>query len=157
LIVYLGVGSNIDAQQNIDAAKLAIAERYPGAQFSRTFESEAVGFKGDNFLNLVAEIETTLSLEILIDDIKVLEDNLGRVRGGEKFSSRTIDIDILLFDDRICQAPIVLPREEILENAYVLWPLSELRPGLKVPGSDQTYLQMWQGFNQSKQQIHPID
>ncbi|TQV74868.1 2-amino-4-hydroxy-6-hydroxymethyldihydropteridine diphosphokinase [Aliikangiella marina] len=157
MIVYLGVGSNIDADHHINIAKQAIQTYYPSSQFSRTFESEAVGFVGDNFLNLVAEIETSTPLEQLIEDIKHLEDQLGRVRGGEKFSSRTIDIDILLYGDLICEKPIVLPRDEILENAYVLWPLSEMRPLLKVPGSNQTYSQKWQAFNKDSQKIVPLD
>ena len=157
MIVYLGLGSNIEPLQYIKKAKHAISTEFASARFSRTFQSEAVGFEGDDFHNLVAEIETDLSLEELIERIKQMEDKLGRVRGGEKFSSRAIDIDILLYGNLVCQAPIVLPREEILENAYVLWPLAELAPGLQVPGEMKTYQQMWQAFDQNKQSLHPLD
>lgn len=157
MIVYLGIGSNIEAAKHVAAAKKALSDYFPGAIFSRTFESEAVGFSGDNFLNLVAEVSTQASLDELIVELKTLEDQLGRERGGEKFSSRTIDIDILLYGDLICESPIVLPREEILENAYVLWPLAEMRPELTVPGSKATYWQKWQEYDQSKQNLNPVD
>ena len=124
---------------------------------SRIFESEAVGFDGDNFLNLVAEAETYLSLGELIDSLKNLEIQLGRKKGAEKFSSRVIDIDILLYDERVCDQPIVLPRPEIRDNAYVLWPLSELAKDLVEPGGKHTYGQLWQNFDQRKQSLHPFD
>ena len=157
MIVYLGIGSNIDAKQNISRTKVALAKLFPEAQFSRTFESEAVGFKGDNFLNLVAKIETDESLSELLATIKKLEDELGRVRGGAKFSSRHIDIDILLYGEFICEKPVALPRDEITQNAYVLWPLAELAPNLVEPGGTKTYSQLWKEFDQVSQRLHPID
>lgn len=156
-MVYLGIGSNIDAKNNIAKAKAVLSEHFNSVRFSRTFESEAVGFKGDNFLNLVAEINTNIVLADLIEQIKLLENQLGRVRGGAKFSSRHIDIDILIYGDNICQQPIVLPREEILHNAYVLWPLSELAPQLSEPGGSQTYTELWANFDKTRQNLRPID
>jgi len=156
LIAYLGIGSNINALENIEKAKRLLQERLDNVRFSRVFESEAVGFEGDKFLNLVAEAEVGDSLEFIIDSLKQFEDELGRVRGGAKFSSRHIDIDILLFGDLVCDKPIVLPREEIKQNAYVLWPLAELAPDLIAPGNDLTYLQLWQKFDKKSQQLKPI-
>ncbi|MCW8999705.1 MAG: 2-amino-4-hydroxy-6-hydroxymethyldihydropteridine diphosphokinase, partial [Kangiellaceae bacterium] len=106
MIVYLGLGSNIEPIQNIAKTKQALTKDFPSVKFSRSFESEAVGFEGDNFINLVARIDTELSLEELIQYLKTLEDSLGRVRGGAKFSSRHIDIDILLYGNLICKKPI---------------------------------------------------
>ncbi|WP_168204119.1 2-amino-4-hydroxy-6-hydroxymethyldihydropteridine diphosphokinase [Aliikangiella coralliicola] len=157
MIVYLGIGSNIDAKQNVSRTKLSLTNRFPQAQFSRTFESEAVGFEGDNFLNLVAKIETDESLDDLLATIKNLEDELGRVRGGEKFSSRHIDIDILIYGDLVCDNPIILPREEVNLNAYVLWPLAELAPDLVEPGGVKTYSQLWSEFDKKSQKLRPID
>lgn len=156
MIAYLGIGSNINALENIEKAKRLLQERLDNVRFSRVFESEAVGFEGDKFLNLVAEAEVGDSLEFIIDSLKQFEDELGRVRGGAKFSSRHIDIDILLFGDLVCDKPIVLPREEIKQNAYVLWPLAELAPDLIAPGNDLTYLQLWQKFDKKSQQLKPI-
>ena len=154
MIAYLGLGSNINAQENINKAKIVLAERFENARFSQTFESEAVGFEGDNFLNLVAEIKVNLSLDELIKQLKQIEDDLGRIRAGAKFSSRHIDIDILLFGDLVCTQPILLPREEIRHNAYVLWPLSELAPLLVEPGGKLTYSQLWNNFDKSLQKVN---
>jgi len=157
LIVYLGIGSNIDPHTHIDNAKQALTKQFSTARFSRTYQSQAVGFSGNDFLNLVAEIHTQASLIDLIEQIKQLEDKLGRRRGGEKFSSRHIDIDILLYGNEVTDTPIILPREEIRDNAYVLRPLAELAPELPEPGGDQTYGQIWREFDQTAQQLTPID
>ena len=156
MIAYMGLGSNINAQENINKAKIVLTERFENARFSQTFESEAVGFDGDNFLNLVAEVEVKSSLKVLIKQLKEIEDALGRVREGAKFSSRHIDIDILLFGDLVCSQPIILPREEIRHNAYVLWPLSQLAPERIEPGGELTYSQLWDDFDKSLQKVNPI-
>ena len=157
MIVYLGIGSNIQPTQNINQAKAALAECYSSIRFSRTFESESIGFRGDNFFNLVAEIDTNETLEQLLEYLKNLENQLGRVRGSQKFASRSIDIDILLFGEKVCKQPVELPRGEIRENAYVLWPLAELAPELIEPGGFESYAQLWQAFDHSLQKIHPLD
>jgi 2-amino-4-hydroxy-6-hydroxymethyldihydropteridine diphosphokinase len=157
LKAYLGLGSNISPEKHIALAKQALMSNYQQVRFSRSFKSEAVGFDGDDFINLVAEIETNATLVELIEEIKMLEDQLGRVREGEKFSSRHIDIDILLYADNVCRQPIVLPRPEIRESAYVLWPLAELAPNLVEPGGCQTYAQLWQAFDGASQAIVALD
>ena len=156
MIAYLGIGSNIDAEDNINRAKRVIAQCFAAVKFSAVYESAAVGFKGNNFHNLVARVETELSLSELMAQLKQLEQSLGRQRSAERFSSRSIDIDILLFGQTVCEQPIRLPREEIRHNAYVLWPLAELSPELSEPGGTQTYGQLWQQFDKQSQQIKKI-
>ena len=126
-------------------------------RFSRTFQCQAVGFDGADFLNLVAEIQTEQSLPELISYLKQLENDLGRLRSDEKFSSRQIDIDILLFGDKTYNTPIVLPRGEIRGNAYVLWPLSELAPDLIEPGGTKSHAELWGEFNLSSQIIRVVE
>ena len=157
MIAYLGLGSNINALNNIEKAKQALSKSFDDVRFSKTYESEAVGFEGDNFLNLVAEIKVAHSLKNLIKKLKLIEDELGRIREGEKFSSRHIDIDILLFGDLKCEQPIILPREEIRQNAYVLWPLSDLAPDLIEPGGELSYRQLWLAYDKSKQKLFPTN
>ena len=153
ICVYLGIGSNIDAAQNILAAKARLREAFAGAAYSAVFESEAVGFTGDNFLNLVARIDTALSLAALVAAIKGIEIELGRQHQAVKYSSRTIDIDILIYGARVCDQPIQLPRAEILENAYVLKPLAEMAPEMTHPGGDLCYRELWARFDQSRQKL----
>ena len=175
--VYIGIGSNIEPQKNISEVIELLRLRFPSIVFSRTFESEAVGFNGDNFLNLVARftasdldlnrsgssdlvaksLSTYMKLSWLIKELKDVEDQLGRSREGEKFSARVIDIDILLFGDLITETPIELPRDEILQNAYVLWPLSELAPNLIHPGSDNDYSYHWNEYDKTIQVLNPVE
>lgn len=149
--LYLGIGSNIEREQTITKALKQLAIAFDNLKLSPTFESEAVGFEGDNFYNLVASVTTEHSLEECIAICKRIEDSCGRERTGPKFSSRTIDIDILLYDDLVCKQPIVLPREEILENAYVLWPLALLAPELEHPTEQKSISKLWEQFEHQQQ------
>ena len=143
-VVYLSLGSNIDAEKNIRAAITALEKNYGPLRVSPIYESEAVGFNGDNFLNAVVAFSYGKAIEVLIRELKKLEDELGRVRGGAKFSSRTIDMDIILFGD-LCgeYAGVRIPRDEITKNAYVLLPLMELAPDLKDPASGKSMKELW--------------
>jgi len=168
--VYIGIGSNIEPEKNFKAVYCLLKESYPSIKFSRTFKSSAVGFIGDDFYNSVAKfsvkelsvkkssiesesnnIENHLD-EVLIQ-LKAIENQLGRSRSDKKFSARVIDIDVLLFDDLVCNTPIQLPRGEIVENAYVLWPLSELAPELIHPIEKKTYADLWELFDKGSQEL----
>ena len=175
--IFIGIGSNIEPQNNVSKALELLRSKFPSIVFSRIFESDAVGFEGDKFLNLVAKFESkdldsnrsstsdlvakysssAEQLSFLVAQLKVIENQLGRKRGDKKFSARSIDIDVLLFGDFQIDKPVELPRDEILENAYVLWPLSELAPELVHPGSDKTYEEYWQEFDKSLQKLEPIE
>lgn len=142
--VYLSLGSNIEAEKNMRAAINALEKNYGPLRVSPIYESEAVGFSGDNFLNGVVAFSYNKSIEELIQELKKLEDDLGRVRGGAKFSARTIDMDIILFGDLCGEfSGVRLPRDEITKNAYVLLPLMKLAPDLKDPGSEKLIKELW--------------
>jgi len=161
--VYIGIGSNIEPEKNFKAVYQLLEETYPSIRFSRTFQSSAVGFDGDDFYNSVAvfSIESVASniqskLNRTLIELKAIENQIGRTRGDKKFAARTIDIDILLFGDVICDEPIQLPRGEIIENAYVLWPLSELAPSLFHPMEKKSYLELWQAFDMRAQKLEAL-
>ena len=90
--------------------------------------------------------------------LRDIEDANDRDRSGPKFSSRTLDLDLLLYDDLILdENSIKLPRGEILNNAFVLWPLAEIAPHLKHPETGVSYADMWSAFDKTKQGLKPID
>ena len=121
---------------------------------SMVYESEAIGFSGDNFLNLTLATNTDRPLEQIIDLLKELEDSLGRDRSQARFSDRTIDIDILIYgDERGTEYGLSLPREEILQNAFVLRPLAETHPELQHPETGQSYGELWEQFDQESQKL----
>lgn len=156
-IVALSLGSNSNPAHYLARALDALQERFGALRISSVFESEAVGFAGDNFLNLVALIDTAEKLEDLALFLKQLEDRHGRSRQEPRFSGRTLDIDILTYGDLYgTYAGITLPREEIVENAYVLWPMSQvLGEQMHVP-TGKTYAQLWAEYDKTRQKLWPV-
>ncbi|WP_444914873.1 2-amino-4-hydroxy-6-hydroxymethyldihydropteridine diphosphokinase [Microbulbifer sp. TRSA007] len=156
--VYLSLGSNINRAQYIRAALDALAGRFGELQVSRVFESEAVGFQGDNFYNLVVGLETDLPVGQLALCLRGIEDANGRLRSGPKFSARTLDIDILTYDHLIGTVDgVKLPRGEIVKNAFVLQPLAEIAPEVLHPVEQKTYRQLWNEYDQDSQKLWPVE
>ncbi|MGZ9899172.1 2-amino-4-hydroxy-6-hydroxymethyldihydropteridine diphosphokinase [Shewanella gaetbuli] len=154
--IYISLGTNIEPEQHLKAGLLDLQQHFGKLTLSRVFESESVGFKGTNFLNMVASAQTELSIAEVVATFKMIEQNNGRIKGEKKFSPRSLDIDLLLYDDVVTQQPVELPRGEILFNAFVLWPLSELVPELIHPIVKQSYHSLWNEFDKTSQKIWPI-
>lgn len=149
--VYLSLGSNIERQQHISAGLKDLQAHFGTLDISSIYESEAVGFDGDAFYNLVVGLDTEMPLTALYHQLKAIEDTHGRKRDGVKFSARTLDIDILTYGDYIGDfAGGALPRDEITKNAFVLWPLAELCPEQRHPQLGQTYQQLWQAYDRDQ-------
>lgn len=156
--VFLSLGSNIERDRHLGAGLDALVREFGDLKMSQVYESEAVGFAGDNFYNLVAAIETDLSVGELALRLRQIEDDNGRLRGGPKFSARTLDIDILTYDDLTGTVDgVKLPRGEILRNAFVLLPLSELAPDTLHPLEGKTYQQLWDEYDQASQKLWPVE
>jgi len=156
--VFVGVGSNIERNKHIVACLEALAKHFGKLALSSVYESEAIGFRGDNFYNLVAGFDSALSIGELSRLLRSIEKDNGRTRGVSKFSGRTLDIDILTYDNIVGLVEgIQLPRQEILENAFVLRPMAELIPDRVHPLTGKTYSEHWRKYDQHKQRLWPID
>jgi 2-amino-4-hydroxy-6-hydroxymethyldihydropteridine diphosphokinase len=144
-IIYLGLGSNLgdrennlrSALQELDAPELRLRRT------SRIYETEPVGFLDQPlFLNLVAEFETELAPRAVLERTQDAERKLGRVR-TLKNGPRTVDVDILLFGDLICDDPgLTIPHPRYRERRFTLEPLAELNPELSDPATGQTIAAM---------------
>ena len=146
--VYVSVGTNIDRDRNVASALAALAREYDGLEQSRIFETQAVGFSGDLFYNLVVAFETAQSPQQLSAVLNRIEDAHGRDRQAGKFSNRSLDLDLLLYNDLIVDEPgVTLPRPEILENAFVLRPLAEIAGDRKHPVTGVSFAAMWDQFD----------
>ena len=153
--VYVGLGSNIDPEANLHLGIRELRDRYGELQVSAVYRSAAVGFEGDDFLNLVASFESDASPVAICEEIELIHGLAGRERDGGKWESRPLDIDLLLYNDLVVdERPVRVPREDILEYSFVLRPLAELAPDLVHPVTGKTMLEHWQEFDASGQ---PLD
>ena len=154
-LIYISIGSNNRRDYHIRCAVHALERQFGQVQLSSVYESDAVGFVGEPFYNLVAAAHTELSIADCIAVFKQIEDDFGRDRSAAKFSGRTLDLDLLTYDEVICQQPVELPLAEITENAFVLWPMAELAPEVIHPSSGQSYAALWQQYPK-QQKIWPV-
>lgn len=155
---WLGLGSNVNAENHIRTGIHALQKDFARVSLSPVYSSTAVGFEGDDFINLVARVETAMHPLALREYLRDLEDRFGRKRGVAKFSDRTLDIDILLYDDLVLLSPkLEIPRAEILKFAHVLKPLAELDPELVHPVELRTMAEIWQnsGLNDDYLKLLP--
>lgn len=141
---WISIGSNIDREASIQAAVQALEATYGHLVLSPIYETQAVGFEGDAFYNLVVGIQTEASVEEINVQLRAIEDANGRQRGRERFSSRTLDLDLLTWGEAVgvidgCR----LPRAEILEQAFVLGPLADVAPSDIHPAAGQSYGALW--------------
>lgn len=156
--VYLSIGSNIERYHHVAAGLNKLEMLFSPLIISSVYESEAVGFNGNPFLNLVVGLDTELSVGALLQILKSIEDDNGRVRGGPKFAPRTLDVDILIFGTQVGVIDKVqLPREEILTNAFVLWPLSEVAPLERHPVVNKSYKTLWSEYDKKQQKLWVVD
>jgi len=154
----LSLGSNQQADYHIGQALDGLQREFGELVLSSVFESEAVGFDGGNFLNMVVAVQTDRDLLDISAAIKAMEVANGRLRNPVKFSSRTLDIDILTYDELLGEHHgIKLPRPEITENAFVLWPMSEICGDQTDPHSGRRYRELWQAYDKTRQQLWPVD
>ena len=139
---YLSLGSNVSPEKNIQFALDQLIEIFGETVSSSIYKTKAVGFKGSDFLNLVVKIETSLDPERLIDRLHGIEEMTGRITGTKAFNDRTLDIDVLTYDDHI-NLDLNIPRDEILKYGFVLQPLAELNPEGLHPIERVTFMELW--------------
>jgi 2-amino-4-hydroxy-6-hydroxymethyldihydropteridine diphosphokinase len=124
---FASLGSNIDPERYLHLALQELQERYGELRSSSLYRSRAVGFEGEDFLNLVVAFDTEASPEELRSSFRLIEEQLGRRRGEAKFAPRTIDLDLILYGDQVFdRGELKIPRDEITTYAFVLWPLAEI-------------------------------
>jgi len=137
LLTYIGLGSNLKGpKEQIEKALkvLSGAKKITLLSVSSFYQSKPLrDMPGPNYLNVVCKIETDLSSLDLLNFCQEIEDNQQRVR-EVKWGSRTIDLDILLYGDQVLASNrLTIPHPEMINRAFVLLPLFEIEPGLKLP------------------------
>ena len=151
--VFLGLGSNVQREVHLCAGLDALAGVLSDMRCSPVFESHAVGIKSGNFFNLVVVGETELPLLELDRRLKFIEADNGRYAPDRK--GLPLDIDVLLYGEQVGNFNgLILPRAEILKNAFVLWPLALLAPDVCHPVDGRSFAQLWASA-QIDQQLWP--
>ncbi|MEO8803762.1 MAG: 2-amino-4-hydroxy-6-hydroxymethyldihydropteridine diphosphokinase [Rudaea sp.] len=142
--VYLSLGSNIDAERHLAATLDDLRDRFGDIEVSPAYRFAAIGFDGPAFINLAVGIHTGLEPDVLNEWLHALEDRHGRRRDVPRYSSRTLDVDIVLYGDRLVDGPghLQIPRSE-LKHAFVLQPLADIAGGVSHPVSGISIEQLW--------------
>lgn len=155
--VYVAIGSNLNKEENIRGAVRALSTAFGPLDLSPVYESEAQGFKGGNFYNLVAGLTTSKSINNVKETISEIEARFGRARKSGHVTSRTVDLDLLLYDEIVCHdLHVSLPHPDIQRYAFVLLPLADIAPTLKHPETGQTFSEMWSQFKGNKNDLRVV-
>jgi 2-amino-4-hydroxy-6-hydroxymethyldihydropteridine diphosphokinase len=152
--VFVAAGSNVNAEQNLATASREMEKSFPGLQYSPWYRNKAVGFEGDDFINFVAGFSTELPVHEVVRRLREIEELCGRPRGAPKWAPRSMDLDILLYGELVCEEPgLKLPRPDLLKRPFMLGPLADLVPELEHPTLHVTIGELWRRFDQSS---HPM-
>ena len=147
---YISIGSNIDKDKNILASLEALEHQFGELTISSIYESEPIGFTGDAFYNLVVGFNSESGVKEVAKQLRQIELDNGRTRDSQKFSARTLDLDLILYDDLILNdGRLQIPRDESEHYAFVLEPLAEIAPTLKHPISHLSYAELWEKFDKT--------
>lgn len=156
--VYVGIGSNIERETHIRGAVQALRQRFGTLTLSQVYESQPVGFEGENFYNLVAGFETSLLVEQLLATLHGIEQDQGRKRTGKRFEARTLDLDLLLYNGMVRHdGEVDVPRPEILQYAFMLRPLAEIAPTQTHPENGKNFSELWKEFGENQQKLRRVD
>jgi 2-amino-4-hydroxy-6-hydroxymethyldihydropteridine diphosphokinase len=152
--VYVAAGSNVEPQKNLERAVGELTRAFPGVRFSPWYQNAAAGFSGDDFINLVAGFSTQLPLAQVLSRLHAIETLCGRPRDAPRWAPRSMDLDVLLYGDLVCEEGAVrLPRPDLLKRAYMLGPLAALAPAVVHPTAGATIGELWRRFDQA---AHPL-
>ena len=145
--VYLSLGSNVEPQRYLRAAVDELRQRFGALAVSPAYRSKAVGFEGAEFVNLAVGLDTDLSPTALNEWLHAQEDRHGRRRDVPRYADRTLDLDIVFYDDLIIEGPghLQIPRNE-LQFAFVLRPVADIAPDFRHPLSGESMAELWRKF-----------
>jgi 2-amino-4-hydroxy-6-hydroxymethyldihydropteridine diphosphokinase len=150
--IFIAAGSNVQPLPNLRIALRELKKHYPDMRLSTAYQNSAVGFVGDDFINLVVAFATNHSLQQVIANMHAAEALCGRLRTAPKYEPRSMDLDLLLYGSTICdEQGVKLPRPDLLKRAFMLQPMAELAPSLRHPTEGKSMQQLW---NESRLRDH---
>jgi 2-amino-4-hydroxy-6-hydroxymethyldihydropteridine diphosphokinase len=157
--VYVAAGSNVAPIANLRRALDVLGPHFAPLVVSGAYANAAVGFEGDDFINLVVGFRTTLTVQQVIERLHEAEAACGRERHAPKWAPRAMDLDILLFGDLLCDEPgLKLPRPDLLKRPYMLGPAAEIAPDVVHPTEHRTLGELWVAMQatQAAHEMRPV-
>ncbi|MDH3589865.1 MAG: 2-amino-4-hydroxy-6-hydroxymethyldihydropteridine diphosphokinase [Gammaproteobacteria bacterium] len=156
--IFVGLGSNVQPEHYLGMAMTALEARFGALRRSTVYRNAAVGFDGDDFLNLVVGFTSSEDVLAISAALARIEQDCGRERSGIRFAPRTMDLDLLMYGQQVFDDPeFVLPRPEILQHAFILRPLAELAANVIHPLERRTLAQLWRDSDLRDHVMTPVD
>ena len=156
--VFVAAGSNVEPIANLRRALAMLRVLYPRLRRSRAWRNAPVGFAGEDFVNLVVAFDTEEPVHEVISRLHEVEAACGRARDAPRWAPRSMDLDVLLYGDRVVSEPgLVLPRPDLVRRAYMLGPMAELAPDRPHPTLGRTMGDLWASFDRAAHPMHEVD
>jgi 2-amino-4-hydroxy-6-hydroxymethyldihydropteridine diphosphokinase len=156
--VFVAAGSNIEPLKNLRLALAELERAFEPLRVSPAYRNQAVGFEGDDFVNLVVGFTTADDVYRVRERLQQIEARCGRPRDAAKWAPRTMDLDILLFGDEVRDEPgLVLPRPDLVRRAYMLKPIADIAPDFEHPTQHRTMRELWEAFEGKDHRMTPVD
>ncbi len=154
---FISIGSNIDKDTHIPSSLNSLKKLFGKIICSSLYETEAVGFEGENFHNLIVQFKSSLDARDIAKSLKQIEHEHGRTRDDRKYAARTLDLDLILHGDLVLKTDrLQIPRDEIERYAFVLEPLAEIAPNLLHPINHKSYAQLWGEYDKTNLKQYKI-
>lgn len=156
--VFVSIGSNVEPERHVELALSGLRERFGDIEVSPVYRTAAVGFDGDDFLNLVVAFDTDKRVETVDAELDAIEGTAGRSRNAARFAPRTLDLDLLLYGDAVMERDgIRIPRKELVKYAFMLKPLVDIAGQQRHPQDGRRFVELLEAGNFSDQRCERIE
>jgi 2-amino-4-hydroxy-6-hydroxymethyldihydropteridine diphosphokinase len=156
--VFVAAGSNVDPIVHLRQALDELVKSYAPLEISPAYRNKAVGFAGDDFINMVVGFMTGDSIHQVRRNLQEVEKRCGRPAHSPKWAPRTMDLDILLYDQLISDVPgLILPRPDLVRRAYMLKPMVDIAPEVMHPTLHKSMRELWEAFDRDGHEMRQVE